>query len=101
MKTTIRTVLEENYIKQINKIISDKNLRKNDFFEIALNEFIKKNNKQTYIVKFNNFDRIRTRNYLIAIEEPIAIKFRNLMEKLNLTQTQLLREIFIPFISKK
>ncbi|MBK7106359.1 MAG: hypothetical protein IPH62_13850 [Ignavibacteriae bacterium] len=101
MKTSIRTILEENYIQQINKIILDKKLTKNDFFEIALNEFIKKNDKQTYTLKFNNFERISTRNFIIAVFNPLSIKFRNLAEKLNLTQTQLFREIIIYYLEKK
>ncbi|MBK8946055.1 MAG: hypothetical protein IPM32_12405 [Ignavibacteriae bacterium] len=99
MRIIFRTILEDNYISQIRKSKINYTFSKNDLLENALSEFIKKNDKVTYVVKFNNFERIKTRNYIFTIDVKVAKKIYDLMEKLNLTQTQLLREILIPYLN--
>ena len=99
IKKPIITRLEEEYIQTLTRILEKNKLTKRDIFAEALKGFESKIPRNgTYEVKFANFDRLYTEVFQISIRNESVERFYQLSEKLNITRSQLLREILLTYL---
>ena len=100
-KIILTTVLDPEIKDRLSKYSKKNYIPYRTLLERAINNFKAEIKKKNYVLKHNDFDRIKTQSFTCSMPLEVNKTLISISEKLNVSKRYLLREIISEYVLKK
>lgn len=99
-KIILTTVLDPEIKDRLSKYSKNNYIPYRTLLEHAIKDFKKELKKKNFILKHNDFDRIKTQSFTCSMPMEVNKTLLSISEKLNVSKRYLLREIISEYVIK-